>query len=184
MSLFKKNKRNDNLRNNILKQHISSVMTDDERAELWNLPKGCRMRENAKILSPENFICGEYVWIGEGAILDASGGLEIGSHTSVGLNVFIWSHTSYLSNITYNNIIENPLIDRKKTTIGKGCFIGGPSVIYHGVSVGERTIIMPMSVVTNDIPGNCIVGGSPAKLIKQIDDNFIEEQIKKNKNDK
>ena len=71
MSLFKKNKRNDNLRNNILKQHISSVMTDDERAELWNLPKGCRMRENAKILSPENFICGEYVWIGEGAILGA-----------------------------------------------------------------------------------------------------------------
>ena len=101
--IFKSNQRNNSLRTNILKQHISSVMTDDERAALWNLPKGCRMRENSKIISPENLKCGEYVWIGEGAVLDASGGLEIGSHTSIGLNVMIWSHTSFLSNLTMDN---------------------------------------------------------------------------------
>jgi acetyltransferase-like isoleucine patch superfamily enzyme len=154
-------------------------MTDDERAELWGLPEGCRMRENSKILSPENFKCGKYVWIGEGAILDASGGLEIGDHTSIGLSVYIWSHTSFLANLTLNNIVGNPLIARAKTSIGKGCFIAGHSVIYHGVSIGDKTVVLPMSVITKDIPGNCIVGGSPAKIIKIIDDKFIEEQIKK-----
>jgi acetyltransferase-like isoleucine patch superfamily enzyme len=177
--LFKKLERNNNLRSQILKSFISGVMTDDERAVVWNLPKGCRMRENAKIISPEKFKCGEYVWIGEGAIIDASGGLEIGDHTSIGLYVMVWSHTSFLANLTFNNVIGNPLIARAKTKIGKGCFIAGHSVIYHGVTIGDRTIVMPMSVITKDIPGNCIVGGSPAKVIKEIDDDFIEEQINK-----
>ena len=177
--IFKDKKRNNSLRANILKQHISSVMTDDERAALWNLPIGCRMRENSKIISPENFKCGEYVWIGEGAILDASGGLEIGSHTSVGLNVMIWSHNSFLSNLTMNNKPNSSLIARAKTKIGKGCFIGGPTVVYHGVTIGDNSVVAPMSVVTKNIPPNSLVGGNPARFIKKIDKEFIETQIKK-----
>jgi acetyltransferase-like isoleucine patch superfamily enzyme len=177
--LFKNEPRNNALRASVLKQHISSLMTDDERAALWGLPEGCRMRENAKIIAPDNLKCGKYVWIGEGAVLDASGGLEIGDHTSIGLSVYIWSHTSFLANLTLNNIIGNPLIARAKTTIGKGCFIAGHSVIYHGVNIGDKTIVMPMSVVTKDFEGHGIIGGSPARLIKKIDDAFIEEQIKK-----
>lgn len=171
--------RNKNLRESVLTQFISNVMTDDERASLWGLPEGCRMRENAKIISPENLKCGEYVWIGEGAVLDASGGLEIGSHTSIGLSVMIWSHTSFLANLTMNNKIGSELIARAKTKIGNGCFIAGPSVIYHGVTIGDKTVVMPMSVVNRDIEGHCIVGGSPAKIIKTLDDIFVEEQIKR-----
>ncbi len=180
--IFKRTNRKDSLRTNILKQHISSVMTDDERAELWGLPRGCRMRENAKIISPEKLKCGEYVWIGEGAVLDASGELEIGSHTSIGLNVMIWSHTSFLSNLTLENKPNSNLIARAKTTIGKGCFIAGPAVVYHGINIGEKSIVMPMSVVTKDIPPNSLVGGSPARVIRTIDEDFINEQIKKFKN--
>ncbi len=66
------------LRDQILKYQMSQVMTDRERAALLGLPEGCRIRENAKIICPENLKCGKDVWIGEGAIIDASGGLEIG----------------------------------------------------------------------------------------------------------
>lgn len=179
IDLFSDSMRNKDLRSYVLKQFISGVMTDEERAKLWGLPQGCRMRENAKIISPENFKCGEYVWIGEGAVLDASGGLEIGSHTSIGLNVMIWSHTSFLTNLTMSNENNSSLIARAKTTIGNGCFIAGPSVIYHGVNIGDKTVVLPMSVINKDIPGNCIVGGSPARVIKTIDDQFIKEQIQK-----
>jgi acetyltransferase-like isoleucine patch superfamily enzyme len=177
---FLTNERNNNLRENILKQHISSIMTDDERANLWGLPEGCRMREGSKIISPENFQCGEYVWIGEGAILDASGGLEIGSHTSIGLNVMIWSHSSFLANLMGNNEIGSKYIIRKKTKIGNKCFIAGPSVVYHGVEIKDSTVVLPMSVVTKDTPGNCIVAGSPAVVIKHIDDDYIEQVLKEN----
>jgi acetyltransferase-like isoleucine patch superfamily enzyme len=166
--MLKNQQRNKDLRNSIIERFISGVMTDDERAELFGLPEGCRIREGAKIISPDNFKCGKYVWIGENAVLDASGGLEIGDHTSIGLTVFIWSHTSYLANVAVKNFIASDLIERKPTKIGSGCFIGGPSVIYHNVTIGNKVVILPMSVVTKDIPDYSIVGGSPARIIKTL----------------
>lgn len=176
---FNETERNRSLRSQILKYFIGAVMTDDERAQLLGLPAGCRIREGAKIISPENFICGEYVWIGEGAILDASGGLEIGEHTSIGLNVMLWSHTSFLTNLSMDNRIGSPLIERKPTKIGKGCFIAGPSVVYHGVTIGDKVVILPMTVVTEDIPNNSLVAGSPAKIIKPITEEFIQKETKR-----
>lgn len=181
--LLKDSERNNSIRKDLIERFAGQLMTDDERAELFGLPKGCRIRENAKIISPENFQCGEYVWIGEGAVLDASGGLEIGEHTSIGLNTMIWSHTSFLTNLTLKNESHSNLIARAKTTIGKGCFIAGPSVVYHGVNIGDFSVIMPMSVVNKDIPPYSLVGGSPARVIKKIDDKFIEETIEKFKQD-
>ena len=176
--MFKQHQRNRNLREQILKYHISSVMTDDERAELFGLPEGCRIRENAKILSPENLKCGKYVWIGEGAVLDASGGIEIGEHTSIGLYVLVWSHSSYLANVSLNNVISSPLIERKSTKIGKGCFIAGHSVVYMGVTIGDKVVVLPMSVITKDIPANCIAGGAPAKIIKELNEKKIRTNIR------
>jgi acetyltransferase-like isoleucine patch superfamily enzyme len=164
------------LRLELLMRALSVVMTDDERARLNGLPAGCRMREGAKILSKENLVCGEYVWIGENAILDASGGLEIGSHTSIGLSVYLWSHTSPLTNLTMQNYSGSPLIERKRTKIGSGVFIGGPSVIFPGVSIGNKVIISPLSVVNKDIPDYSVVAGNPARIIKTISEEYIEEE--------
>lgn len=177
--MFQENERNNKLRNSILRRFIGLIMTDDERAEMFNLPEGCRIREGAKILSPENFKCGKYVWIGENAMLDASGGLEIGDHTSIGLSVFIWSHTSHLANLSMNNVIGSPLIVRKSTKIGSGCFIAGPSVILSGVTIGDKVIVMPMSVVTKDVPSYTMVAGSPAIEKKKISEEYIQQEIEK-----
>lgn len=177
--MFKWKKRNNSLRKDILLRFFSSVMTDDERAKLFGLQEGCRMREGSKILSPENFQCGNHVWIGENAILDASGGLEIGDHSSIGSGVFIWSHTSFMANLTMNNIIGSPLNKRKKTKIGSGCFIAGPSVVYAGVEIGNKVVVSPMSVVTNNIPNNCMIAGDPAKIIREISDELIERLAKR-----
>jgi UDP-3-O-[3-hydroxymyristoyl] glucosamine N-acyltransferase len=70
-------------------------MNDQERVAWLGLPKGCRIRENAKIVAPEKLRLGEHVWIGEGAILDAQGGLSIGDYTQIGLSVMVWSHSSH-----------------------------------------------------------------------------------------
>ncbi|MCG3171068.1 MAG: 2,3,4,5-tetrahydropyridine-2,6-dicarboxylate N-acetyltransferase [Pseudomonadales bacterium] len=165
------------LRKELLTRLLSQMMTDDERARLYGLPTGCRIRENAKLLSPEQFKCGEYVWIGEGAILDATGGLEVGSHTTVASGCFVWTHSSVLSNLMMDNSSGNSYILRRKTVIGSGTFIGGPSVIYPGVTIGDRCVVLPMSVVTRDIPDNTMVGGSPARNIRGIDDVYIRQMI-------
>ena len=53
------------------------------------------------------------------AVLDASGGLEVGSHTSIGLNVVLWTHTGILTNITMSNEKESSLIMRSKRALVK-----------------------------------------------------------------
>ena len=169
LACFTDDDQNINIRNKIIfKQLAEKILTDRERAVYYNLPEGCRMRENAKIISPENFRCGKHVWIGEGAILDASGGLEIGDHTSIGLSVFVWTHTSHETNLKMANFPGSDLIERKPTKIGSGVFIAGPSVILAGTIIGDRTVVLPMSCVTKSFDGNCIIGGSPAKMIREL----------------
>jgi acetyltransferase-like isoleucine patch superfamily enzyme len=175
--LFEEVERNQKLRSQILTYVTSQMMTDDERAELLGLPEGCRMRENAKIISPENFKCGKHVWIGEGAILDASGGLEIGDHTSIGLYVMVWTHESTLTNLTLDNSAGNPIIKRKPTKIGKGCFVAGHSVIYPGTTVGDFVVILPMTAITKDVPSYSIVAGAPAKVIKKLSPEEIDKMV-------
>ncbi len=53
--------------------------------------------------------------------------------------------------------------------IGKNVWITMNCVILRGVSIGDNTSITPNSVVTNNIPKNCIAGGNPAKVIRMLD---------------
>ncbi|MFY9104352.1 acyltransferase [Aliarcobacter cryaerophilus] len=170
------------IREQILKYNATFSMTDVERANFLGLPNGCRIRENAKIISQEKLSIGENCWIGEGAILDASGELEIGSNTSIGLNVMVWTHDSHKLNIKGKNTREaNSGIIRKKTKIGSSCFIAGPSVIMPGVTIGDKCIVAPMSVVYEDLPDRTIY--QPYKnfvdLKKENEEkNLIIEQMK------
>lgn len=171
---LKQSIRNVNLRSQILSSLIGKVLTDDERANYLGLPEGCRIREGAKIISPEKLTIGEYCWIGENAILDASGGLSIGSHCSIGLSVYVWSHSSHLTNLSMNNTIGSELVERSSTKIGSGCFIAGPSVILPGVTVGDKVLVRPFSTIDKDIPSRSLVDGKEVKT-----NVFTEERIER-----
>lgn len=53
-------------------------------------------------------------------------------------------------------------------TIGINVWIGGSSVILPGVKIGDNSVVAGGSVVTKDVPPNVVVGGNPAKVIKEI----------------
>jgi maltose O-acetyltransferase len=57
----------------------------------------------------------------------------------------------------------------KPVTIGNNVWIGGRSVINPGVTIGDNVVIASGAVVTKDVPDNVVVGGNPAKVLKQID---------------
>ncbi|WP_099239428.1 Vat family streptogramin A O-acetyltransferase [Synechococcus sp. BDU 130192] len=61
------------------------------------------------------------------------------------------------------------------TIIGNDVWIGYEAVIMPGVHVGDGAIIAAKSVVVNDVPPYTIVGGNPAKCIRQ---RFTDEVIK------
>jgi acetyltransferase-like isoleucine patch superfamily enzyme len=51
--------------------------------------------------------------------------------------------------------------------IGKGCWLGQGVIILPGVSLGEKCIVAAGAVVTKSFPAFSMVGGVPAKLLKQ-----------------
>lgn len=55
----------------------------------------------------------------------------------------------------------------KDTHIGKRCFVGANAIILCGIKIGDEVIIGSGSIVTKDVPANCIVAGNPAKIIKE-----------------
>lgn len=55
--------------------------------------------------------------------------------------------------------------------IKRGCWIGQNVVILPGVTIGEMSIVGANSVVTKSLPDRCIALGSPARVIKNWDDN-------------
>ncbi|WP_409250578.1 maltose acetyltransferase domain-containing protein [Bacillus sp. SCS-153A] len=57
----------------------------------------------------------------------------------------------------------------KPISFGHNVWIGGSSVINPGVTVGNNVVIASGAVVTKNVPDNVVVGGNPAKIIKQLD---------------
>ena len=58
----------------------------------------------------------------------------------------------------------------KQIHIGNNVWLGGGAIVLPGVTIGDNSIVGAGSVVTNDVPANCIVVGSPAKVLRQITD--------------
>jgi acetyltransferase-like isoleucine patch superfamily enzyme len=162
------------LRNQILTYRMTDFLTDRERARFFGLPEGCRIRERAKILAREKLSIGHHVWIGEGAVLDAQGGLTIGDYTQIGLNVMIWSHTSHIEakfggrrqELESTAAASRKGIQYLPTKIGSNVFIAGPSVIAPGVTIGDRVIISPLSFVDRDLPDNAVF--SPVNDMRKL----------------
>ena len=54
--------------------------------------------------------------------------------------------------------------------IGSDVFIGLNVVVLKGSSIGNGAVIAAGSVVSGEIPSNCVAGGIPAKVIRYLGD--------------
>ena len=69
-------------------------------------------------------------------------------------------------------------IGRKLTdnapVIGNNVYIAAGSRILGDIKIGDNVIIGANSVVISNVPDNCVVAGSPAKVVKNIDKSIYE----------
>ncbi len=115
--------------------------------------------------------------------------INYGKHTRIGKNVFINFDCTFLDlgGITIeDNVLIAPKVsllseghplsphNRHSLTVGhihikKNAWIGAGATILPGVTIGENAIVAAGAVVSKDVPSNTIVGGIPAKIIKDIE---------------
>jgi acetyltransferase-like isoleucine patch superfamily enzyme len=118
-----------------------------------------------------DLVAGSFSYVGPDCMI--SSGVELGSYTMIGPRVMI------LGNDHIHNVVGKPVIfsgrpEFKKTIIGSDVWIGAGCIIICGVKIGDGAIIGAGSVVTKDIAPYSIMGGVPAKLIRQRFD--LEQQ--------
>ena len=100
----------------------------------------------------------------------------IGDYTAISTNVCITDNNNHPINPEYRQYMRTTPhgsdarswihSEHKPIIIGKNCWIGENSRIQKGVTIGDNSIIAACSVVTKDVPTNCIAAGNPAKIVK------------------
>jgi acetyltransferase-like isoleucine patch superfamily enzyme len=68
-----------------------------------------------------------------------------------------------------NRLTSSGFENDEDVNIGKNVWIGMNSIILKGVQIGDNSIIGAGSVVTTDIPPNCVARGNPASVVKQFE---------------
>lgn len=91
--------------------------------------------------------------------------VRFGDHCMLGPNVQIYTATHPLHPIERRSGKEYA----KPITIGNNVWIGGSAVVNPGITIGDNVVIASGAVVTKDVPDNVVVGGNPARIIKQIE---------------
>lgn len=102
--------------------------------------------------------------------------VEIGAYTQVSQNVIICDNNNHPINPKKRiAIAQTPMNDSSRLwkqslsspiIIEDNCWIGENSRICKGVHIGNNSIVAANSVVTKNVPANCIVAGNPAKIVK------------------
>ena len=117
-------------------------------------------------------------------INNAVGDVVIGDNTRIGIHctvigpVTIGSHVNLAQGITVTALnhnfsdpslrIDEQGVSTKAVVIGDDVWIGANAVILPGVTIGSHVVVAAGAVVTKDVPANTLVGGVPAKVIKQL----------------
>lgn len=113
----------------------------------------------------ESLEIGENVGIAANAFIAVRGKLKIGSNTIFGPGVSIHTENHNFDKIDIPIRLQGAT--RKGVTIGEDCWIGSKVTILDGVNIGNHVIVAAGAVVNKDIPDYSIVGGVPAKIIKE-----------------
>jgi acetyltransferase-like isoleucine patch superfamily enzyme len=131
-----------------------------------NISKSSKIAKAFKGTNLKNIIIEDYVYIGPNAFFSSFDKIIIKRGTIIGPNVII--HTA---NHNYADNIKSIPYDRKlikkSVIIEENNWIGDRVIILPGVRIGEGCIIAAGSVVTKSFQSFSIIGGNPAKLIRQ-----------------
>ena len=128
---------------------------------------GDNLGEGSTVMPPLKGVCfdrvkiGNHVMIMPDCLMMSRGGITIDDGAMIAANVQLISNN--------HDLHDRQLLVCKPVHIGRNAWIGAGATILPGVTVGENAVVAAGAVVTKDVEANTIVGGNPAKFIKNVD---------------
>lgn len=107
-----------------------------------------------------------------GAVINI--GAEIGEATMIDMNVVLGGRAKVGNNCHIGagavlaGVIEPASAD--PVVIEDNVLVGANAVVLEGVRIGKGSVVAAGAIVTEDVPENVVVAGSPARIIKNVDD--------------
>ncbi|MDF1874438.1 acyltransferase [Sulfurimonas sp. SAG-AH-194-I05] len=150
-----------------------------QKKKLYSIGNNSEIRPFVSLNGTNSISIGDNVIVPPGTILsampnDIKNGIFIENDVLLGPNVSIYSATHKYKDITIP--IKKQGYTAKKVLIKEGSWLGVNSVIMPGVTIGKNAVVAAGSIVTKDVPDNCIVAGVPAKIIKKLGENDDKEK--------
>jgi acetyltransferase-like isoleucine patch superfamily enzyme len=130
---------------------------------------GTPLDESTTVFAPFYTNFGRFTKIGKGVFINHAcsfldlGGITIEDDVLLGPRVNLVTENHPLDPASRKDLICKPIVIKRKAWIGAG------ATILPGVTVGENAVVAAGAVVSKDVPANTIVGGVPAKHIKNIE---------------
>lgn len=146
----------------------NSYHTPEEIREIFARLTGKPVNDTLNIFPPfytdcgKNITVGDYVFFNSGCKFQDQGGITIGDGALLGHNVALTTLNHCMDPEERANMAPAPI------HIGKNVWIGSNATVLPGVTVGDGAVIAAGAVVTKDVPADTVVGGVPAKKIKEI----------------
>lgn len=153
---------------------LSNIFLEDnieigENVSLNNIKigKNTKISKNCTFFGSEENILeiGENSYFAMGTILNGFKGLKIDKNVSFGPNVTVITDSGPNRSKKLQKLFE--IIDGK-VQIGDDCWIGMNSMIMPGIRLGECCVVAAGSFVNKSFPKYSLIGGIPAKLIRNI----------------
>ncbi len=142
--------------------------TDEEIVRLFCEITGTEVDPSFRMFPPfytdfgKNIHLGKNVFINSACQFQDQGGIFIGDGCLIGPGTMMATLNHGFEPEHRQNMTHAPIV------LGKGVWTGAHVTILPGVTIGDNAIIAAGAVVAKDVPANTIVGGVPAKVIKEI----------------
>ncbi|EGR2127631.1 sugar O-acetyltransferase [Vibrio cholerae] len=111
-----------------------------------------------------NIHVGENFYANFGCVILDVAEVRIGDNCFIAPQVGIYTATHPIDPIQRNSGLEFG----KPIRIGNNCWIGGHATINPGVTLGDNVIVASGAVVTKSFGSNVVIGGNPARVLKEI----------------
>ncbi len=141
----------------------------EELQELFSQLIGKPVGEGFGLFPPFYTDFGKNITIGSNVFINADckfqdqGGITIGDGSLIGHGVVLATLNHDMDPAKRQQLHPAPIV------IGKGVWIGANAVVTAGVTIGDNAVVAAGAVVTKDVPANTVVGGVPARKIKELE---------------